>query len=151
MFSRDFKNLFTTSPSSERGKKGGERWGFSFSLTKGQRFKRWTLLSVLAVHRPFHISICISTLPMQYTTFISCEIKVSIWSRQCRNGRGCEAQRLCFFCHNKRSTLQRCIFATVNYDTVACKWWLKKRTCTSRVLLSATRKAVSPPSLTSFR
>ena len=28
------------------------------------------ILSVLAVHRPFYISICISTLPTQYTTFI---------------------------------------------------------------------------------
>ena len=30
-----------------------------------------TILSVLAVHRPFYISICISTLPTQNTTFIS--------------------------------------------------------------------------------
>ena len=44
---------------------------FYFSLTKGQCSKRYTLLSVLAVHRPFHISICISTLPTQHTTFIS--------------------------------------------------------------------------------
>ena len=29
----------------------------------------YTLLSVLAVHRPFYISICISTLPTQHTTF----------------------------------------------------------------------------------
>ena len=28
------------------------------------------ILSVLAVHRPFYISICISTLPTQHTTFI---------------------------------------------------------------------------------
>ena len=32
--------------------------------------KRQTLLSVLAVHQPFHSSICISTLPTQYITFI---------------------------------------------------------------------------------
>ena len=31
---------------------------------------RKTILSVLAVHRPFCISICISTLPTQHTTFI---------------------------------------------------------------------------------
>ena len=31
-----------------------------FSLTKGQCSKRQTILSVLAVHRPFYISICIS-------------------------------------------------------------------------------------------
>ena len=35
-----------------------------------QRSKRYTLLSVSAVHQPFHISICISTLPTQHTTFI---------------------------------------------------------------------------------
>ena len=29
-----------------------------------------SILSVLAVHRPFYISICISTLPTQHTTFI---------------------------------------------------------------------------------
>ena len=29
----------------------------------------YTLLSGLAVHRPFYISICISTLPTQHTTF----------------------------------------------------------------------------------
>ena len=29
-----------------------------------------TILSVLAVHRPFYFSICISTLPTQHTTFI---------------------------------------------------------------------------------
>ena len=40
-----------------------------FSRTKGQRSKRQTILSVLAVHRPFYISICISTLPTQHTTF----------------------------------------------------------------------------------
>ena len=41
-----------------------------FSLTKGQCSKRQTILSVLAVHRSFYISICISTLPTQNTTFI---------------------------------------------------------------------------------
>ena len=30
----------------------------------------YTVLSLLAVHRPFYISICISTMPMQHTTFI---------------------------------------------------------------------------------
>ena len=40
-----------------------------FSLTKGQCSKRQTILSVLAVHRPVYISICISTLPTQHTTF----------------------------------------------------------------------------------
>ena len=37
------------------------------SLTKGQRPKR--LQSISAVHGPFYISICISTLPTQHTTF----------------------------------------------------------------------------------
>ena len=41
---------------------------FCFSLTKGQCSKRQTLLSVSAVHRPFYISIYISTLPTQHTT-----------------------------------------------------------------------------------
>ena len=36
---------------------------FCFSLTKGQRSKRYTILSVLAVHRPFYISIIITCLP----------------------------------------------------------------------------------------
>ena len=40
---------------------------FYFSLTKGQ----CSILSVVAVHRPFYISNCISTLPTQHTTFIS--------------------------------------------------------------------------------
>ena len=40
-----------------------------FSLTKGQCSKHQTILSVLAVHRPFHIYICISTLPTQHTKF----------------------------------------------------------------------------------
>ena len=44
---------------------------FCFSLTKGQCSKCWTILSVLAVHRPFYISICISTLPMQHTSFMT--------------------------------------------------------------------------------
>ena len=42
-----------------------------FSLTKGQHSKRYTILSVLAVHQPFYTSICISTLPTQRTTFYS--------------------------------------------------------------------------------
>ena len=43
-----------------------------FSLTKGQRSKRSeTLLSISAVHRPFYISICISTLPTQHNRIIS--------------------------------------------------------------------------------
>ena len=45
-----------------------------FSLTKGQCSKRLTILSVLAVHRPFYISICISTLPTQHTTYISVKV-----------------------------------------------------------------------------
>ena len=40
------------------------------SLTKGRRSKRQNILSVLTVHQPFYISICISTLPTQHTTFI---------------------------------------------------------------------------------
>ena len=43
---------------------------YGFSLTKCQCSKRWTILSVSAVHRHFYISICISTLPTQHTTFI---------------------------------------------------------------------------------
>ena len=42
-----------------------------FSLTKGQRLKCSTVLSVMAVHQAFYISICMSTLPTQYTRFIS--------------------------------------------------------------------------------
>ena len=38
-----------------------------FSLTKGLRSKRQTLLSISAAHQPFISSICISTLPTQYT------------------------------------------------------------------------------------
>ena len=49
-------NVSSVGPSSER---------------KGQCSKSQTILSVLAVHRPFYISICISTLPTQQTTFIS--------------------------------------------------------------------------------
>ena len=30
----------------------------------------YTVLPVLGIHQPFYISICISTLPTQYTTFI---------------------------------------------------------------------------------
>ena len=48
----------------------GSLFIFCFSLTKGQCSKRQTILSVLAVHRPFYISNCISTLPTQHTTFI---------------------------------------------------------------------------------
>ena len=33
--------------------------------------ERETLLSISAVHQPFYISICIWTLPMQHTMFIS--------------------------------------------------------------------------------
>ena len=43
-----------------------------YSLT----FQRWTLLSVLAVHQPFYISICISTLLTQHTTFIYNDIYI---------------------------------------------------------------------------
>ena len=43
---------------------------FCFSLTKGQCSKRQTILSVLAVHQCFYISIYISTLPTHHTTFI---------------------------------------------------------------------------------
>ena len=52
---------------------------FCFSLTKGQRSKRYTLLSVLAVHQPFYISICISTLPTQHTTFSSLSIYIYVF------------------------------------------------------------------------
>ena len=38
---------------------------------KVREMKCITILSVSAVHRPFYISICISTLPTQHTTFIS--------------------------------------------------------------------------------
>ena len=38
---------------------------FCFSLANGQCLKRWTLLSLSAVHQPFHISICISALLTQ--------------------------------------------------------------------------------------
>ena len=41
------------------------------NILKGQRSKRYTLLSISAAHQPFHISICISTLPTQHTTFLS--------------------------------------------------------------------------------
>ena len=43
---------------------------FCFSLTKGQCSKRWTILSVLAVHRPF--SICFFTVVMVYIYTIRC-------------------------------------------------------------------------------
>ena len=33
--------------------------------------KEADILSVLALHRPFYISICISTLPTQHTTFMT--------------------------------------------------------------------------------
>ena len=49
---------------------------FCFSL---QRSKRWILLSISAVHQTFYISICISTLPTQYTTFIERRKLVSVW------------------------------------------------------------------------
>ena len=45
------------------------RYILRFCLTTGLRSKRQTLLSILAVHQPFYISICISTLPAQHTTF----------------------------------------------------------------------------------
>ena len=54
-------NVSSIGPSSDRS---------CFSLTKGQCSKRQTVLSALAVHQPFYISICISTLPTQHTTFI---------------------------------------------------------------------------------
>ena len=51
-----------------------------YTLTKGQCSKRWTILSVLAVHRPFYISICISTLPTQHTTFMYIYIQYTMHS-----------------------------------------------------------------------
>ena len=36
------------------------------------------ILSVLAVHRPFYILICISTLPTQHTTFILIKYELRI-------------------------------------------------------------------------
>ena len=39
-----------------------------------------TLLSILAVHQPFYISICISTLPTQHTTFNKRLVWVLIFS-----------------------------------------------------------------------
>ena len=44
-----------------------------FSLTKGQCSKRQTIL-----YRPFYISICVSTLPTQHTTFISLLVYVFV-------------------------------------------------------------------------
>ena len=55
-------NVSSVRPLSER---------FGFCLTKGQRSKHQTLLSVSAVHQPFHILIGISALPTQHTTFMS--------------------------------------------------------------------------------
>ena len=46
----------------------------SFSLTKGRRSRRWTLLSISAVHQLFYISICIWTLPTADTTFIKLKL-----------------------------------------------------------------------------
>ena len=40
------------------------------SLWRRANARNVRLLSVLAVHRPFYVSICISTLPTQNTTFI---------------------------------------------------------------------------------
>ena len=60
-------NVSSVGSSSERNRKP------CFSLTKGQRSKRQTLF-VSAVHQPFYISICISTLPTQHTTFICVDI-----------------------------------------------------------------------------
>ena len=42
------------------------RDSFGFSLTKGQCSKRYTMLSVLAVHRPFYISICSFPVVVRY-------------------------------------------------------------------------------------
>ena len=47
-----------------------------FSLTKGLRARNIRIyypywIRILAVHKPFYISICILTLPTQHTTFIS--------------------------------------------------------------------------------
>ena len=53
---------------------------FCFSLTKGQRSKRWTILSVLAVHQPCYISICIL-----YTTYFPPRLGQSYWWSFSRN------------------------------------------------------------------
>ena len=42
-----------------------------------------TLLFVLAVHRPFYISICISILPTQHTTFICMYVCMYVCMRVC--------------------------------------------------------------------
>ena len=47
-----------------------------FSLTKGLRSKRLTLLSISAVHQPFYIDLYLNTAYTQHTTFY-----VSLWRR----------------------------------------------------------------------
>ena len=44
---------------------------FLFLSDEGPALETLDLLSVLAAHRPFYISICISTLPTQHTTWAS--------------------------------------------------------------------------------
>ena len=64
-------------------------------------------LSVSAVHRPFHISICISTLPTQHTTFISIFV-VSLsqqmlapgyYHMECQTKEDCTKKNPKSFCH----------------------------------------------------
>ena len=63
-----------------------------FSLKKGQCSKRQTILSVLAVHQPFYISICISTLPTQHTTFSILSrlvhLRHFLLTQECRDRQG---------------------------------------------------------------
>ena len=59
--------------------RGCQTYTVPFSLTKDQRSKRYTILSVLAVHQPFYISICLSTLPTQHTTFSTQMRMSSFW------------------------------------------------------------------------
>ena len=43
---------------------------FLFLSDEGPMLESWTILFILAVHRPFYISICISTLPTQDTSLL---------------------------------------------------------------------------------
>ena len=45
------------------------------TVVKKRQAVSGTILSVLAVHRPYYISICISTLPTHHTTSISNNIR----------------------------------------------------------------------------
>ena len=56
----------------------GSLFIFCFSLTKGQCSKHQTILSVLAVHRPFYISICMPDNIRFYTTYCICLVNIII-------------------------------------------------------------------------